>query len=137
LIDVTDSVRLGVQDKDRVRVAVEQGAVFLLGFDVLLLQHRVFDGDADPISDQLQHVLLVIGEMSGFLTADSDDAEGLFFLGMDGNVGQRNEFVFFKKADFIGTAHGQILVHRKLVALGHLVDDAAVVEHAYLVAGLL
>jgi len=71
-----------------VRIAVEQGAVFFFGFDILLLQNRVFDGHTDPTSDQLQDVLLAIGELARPSAADADDTEGLFLFRMDWDISQ-------------------------------------------------
>ena len=58
-VDIQNCMVVAFKNKNGVRIAIEQGLVFLLGLDVLVLQPGIFERSADTVADQLQNVLLV------------------------------------------------------------------------------
>ena len=85
------------------RIIVKQGAVFFFRFNVLLLEHRIFDGDTDAVADQFQNVFLFMIEIHRISAADAYDTKGFLFLGADGNIGNRCDLFAFQREDFIRT----------------------------------
>ena len=104
LVGVEDLEGVGADDENRVGVVVEDGAVFFLRLDHLLLEHGVLDRHRDAVADQFQHVAQPRGELLRRAASDADHPERLFFLGADGDVGQRLQPLCFDQPDFIGAA---------------------------------